>query len=190
MKKYNMDALSLMLPNASHEAEYARVMDKWEALEDNIQPQLMRRYSSSAGANVSFATWLAWCEDDRTTGAMLSTQVPCSLHFLLSRKDEILGSIVINHANTKRGHLHAGIVPWHRGKGYGAAMLNLALSRCLEMGIEQVEIVPYKSNAGAVRTILRNGGVYIGELEEDGIVSLRFEIDARKHAGGKFVDCC
>jgi len=81
----------------------------------------MRRYScKDKSAPVSYAKWLAWCEDDRTTGAMLSTHVPCTLHFLVDSEDEIYGSIVINHAHTHRGHLHAGIVPWHRGKGYGA----------------------------------------------------------------------
>lgn len=112
-----------MIPDLRHKAEYCQVMDKWEALETNIQPELMRRYSERLGANVPFTQWLAWCEDGRTTGSMLSTQVPCTLYFLINCNNEILGSIVINYKNTHHGHLHAGIVPWHRGKGYGTIML-------------------------------------------------------------------
>ena len=138
----------------------------------------MRRYScKDKSAPVSYAKWLAWCEDDRTTGAMLSTHVPCTLHFLVDSEDEIYGSIVINHAHTHRGHLHVGIVPWHRGKGYGAMMLGLALSRCREMGMQSVQIVPYKENAGAVKTILRNGGIWLEDFCEDGVWSSRFEVD-------------
>ena len=58
---------------------------------------------------------------------MLSTHVPCTLYFALNEQREIVGSIVLNHEDTERGHLHVGIVPWHRGKGYGTAMLALVL---------------------------------------------------------------
>ena len=169
---------SIVIPNKSHEAEYIRIMNKWENLETNIQPELMRRYSSKDKNNpVTYDKWLAWCADDRTTGSMLSTHIPCSLHFFVSSRNEICGCIVINHAITHRGHLHAGIVPWHRGKGYGTIMLTLALSRCKEMGLQSVQIVPYKENAGAIKTILSNGGVLLENFCEDGVWSSRFEID-------------
>ena|GEM_PF-1300511 len=168
---------SLVIPNESHEAEYTRVMDRWEKLEANIQPELMRRFSETSNECVPYAKWLAWCEDDRTTGSMLSTHVPCSLHFLMSHEHEIFGGIAINHVNTHRGHLHAGIVPWHRGRGYGTMMLRLALSRCREKGMQSVQIVPYKTNAEAVRTIVKNGGVWLEDICEDGVWSSRYEVD-------------
>ena len=86
------------------------MMDKWEAIEENIQPELLRRYSKSLGTKVSYSKWLKWCEDDRTTGSMLSTGVPCTLYFFVDNTGEILGAIEINQQNTHRGHLHAGIV--------------------------------------------------------------------------------
>ncbi|KAI4453658.1 atp-binding cassette sub-family b [Holotrichia oblita] len=161
------ESLSLVIPDLSHEAEYCRIMDRWEALETNIQPELMRRYSKKLGTNVSFARWLEWCEDDRTTGSMLEKNIPCTLYFLVNSNNEILGSIVINHANTHRGHLHAGIVPWCRGKGYGTVMLKLALSQCLKMGFQRVQIVPWKDNKWAIQTIIRNGGVLLEEFCEN-----------------------
>ena len=170
---------SLVIPDASHESEYVRLMDKWEKLEANIQPELMRRYNKEKDEYASYAKWLAWCKDDRTTGSMLSTHVPCSLHFLINHESEIYGAIAINHANTHRGHLHAGIVPWHRSKGYGTMMLRLALSRCREMGMRAVQIVPHRDNVGAVKTILGNGGVWIEDFCEEGIWSSRFEIILR-----------
>lgn len=167
---------SLVIPDLSHEAEYNRIMDKWEALENNIQPELMRRFSKKLGSNIPFKKWLDYCEDDRTTGSMLSTHVPCTLYFLVNQDNEIFGSIVLNHEDTHRGHLHAGIVPWHRNKGYGTIMLQLALSKCLQKGIKCVHITPRKDNLGAIQTIVHNGGILVNEFFDDDIPLLRYEI--------------
>ena len=108
---------------------------------------------------------------------MLSTHVPATLYFLMNEKQEILGGIVINHADTKRGHLHAGIVPWHRGKGYGTIMLTLALKECQKMGIRKVHICPNsKNNKAAIQTILNNGGYLLDEFMADGHKVERYEI--------------
>lgn len=171
--------LFLEIPNESHEKAYTEMMDRWEASGETIAPQLLSRYSSKLNGNVPYSRWLEWCEDDRTTGAALSTGVPCTLYFLVNNSGDILGSIVINHGNTHRGHLHAGIAPWNRGKGYGTAMLELALAKCREMGITTVDIVPYDGNHGAVKVIEKNGGVPVDEFFEDGRKSLRYQIVLR-----------
>ncbi len=170
-KKY-----SLVLPDKNHEEAYIQMMDKWESIEENIQPELLRRYSKSLGANVSYSKWLEWCEDDRITGSMLSTGVPCTLYFFVDDTGEILGAIEINQKNTHRGHLHAGIVPWHRGKGLGTIMLELALNICKDMGMTSVDIVSYKSNKSAIKTILKNGGTLMDEFYEDEKWSQRYTI--------------
>ncbi len=167
----------LVIPDETYEKQYTAMMDKWESIEDNIQPQLLRRYSKSLGENVSYSKWLEWCEDDRTTGSMLSTGVPCTLYFLVDDSKEIYGAIVVNSANTHRGHLHAGIAPWHRGRGLGTIMLRLALDICRDTEFKSVEIVPYENNHGAIKTILKNGGKLKEKFCDDGKTSLRFEID-------------
>ena len=177
MNDYNIDNFSLVIPDASHEVEYCRVMDKWEELEENIKPSLMQRYSEKSGSNVTYTKWLSWSDDGRTNGSMFSTNVPCTLYFLMRNENEIVGCIVINHDITHRGHLHAGVVPWYRGKGYGTKMLNLALTKCKEMGIHHVLITPRKDNIGAIQTILRNGGVLQDEFYDEDILILRYWID-------------
>jgi predicted acetyltransferase len=173
-----MKRFTLEIPNITHKSEYERVMTKWEQMEENIQPELMRRYSKKLNGNIPFAKWLEYCEDDRTTGSMLSTHVPCTLFFMLNDQREIVGSIVLNHADTKHGHLHAGIVPWCRGKGYGTAMLALALKECQKKGIRKVHICPNsKDNTAAIHTILNNGGYLLDDFIEKNSVILRYEID-------------
>ena len=175
MKQMN-NKLQLVIPDVNHEEMYTKMMDLWEDLDEEIQPQLLSRYSSKMKENVSYAKWLEWCEDDRTTGSNLSTKIPCTLFFLIEDKKEMIGSIVINHGKTHRGHLHAGIAPWYRGEGYGTIMLKLAMEKCREMGFKSIEIVPYKENIGAVKTILNNGGVLLEEFCEEDVWSQRYEI--------------
>ena len=166
-----MELLRLEIPNPTHEQEYTRVMDKWETMEDNIQPELMRRGS------VPFDKWLVLCEDDRTTASMLSTHVPATLYFLISDEQGIIGGVVVNHEDTKHGHLHAGIVPWDRGKGYGTAMLALALKECQRKGIGTVHLCPNSmDNKAAIMIIKNNGGYLLDEFTEDGRRFERYEI--------------
>lgn len=163
--------LTLEIPTEMYRQEYERIMERWEQLEDNIQPELMRR------GNTPYKRWLEYCEDDRTTGSMLATHVPCTLYFALNGQQEIVGSIVLNHTDTKRGHLHAGIVPWCRGKGYGTAMLSLALNECRKKGIRKVHICPNsKENISAIHTILNNGGYLLEEFIDDERIIQRYEI--------------
>lgn len=166
-----LNDLILEIPNKTHHQEYERIMERWEQLEDSIQPELMRR------GNTPYERWLEYCEDDRTTGSMLSTHVPCTLYFALNGQREIVGSIVLNHADTKRGHLHAGIVPWCRGKGYGTAMLSLVLKECRKKGILKVHICPNsKENISAIHIILNNGGYLLEEFFDDERIIQRYEI--------------
>lgn len=172
-----MEKLFLSIPDKSHERAYTEMMDCWEEIETNINPSLLSRYSDKEKSNVPYSKWLEWCEDDRTTGSMLSTKVPCTLYFLINDSGEIFGAIEINHSNTYRGHLHAGISPWNRRKGYGSIMLKLALEKCREMKLGKVEICTHKDNIGAIKTIVNNGGEMIEEFYENDICNQRYLIE-------------
>lgn len=164
--------LYLEIPDSTHKAEYERVMDKWEKSGEKIQPSLMRRGAAD------YEKWLEYCEDDRTKGSMLADNVPCTLYFALNEQNEIVGAIEINHYDTTLGHIHFGIVPWHRGKGYGTAMLASTLKECKKMGMSKVHICPSsKENTACIHTVLKNGGYLIEEFDYDGIIKQRYEID-------------
>jgi len=83
MTKYDISELSLEIPSSSHETEYYRVMDRWESYHEKIQPSSMRRYGNRE--TFSFSKWLADCEDDRTTGSML-TNPKSRVHFIFGRR--------------------------------------------------------------------------------------------------------
>lgn len=170
----------LVLPDGSHRDAYEAMMDRWEAMEENIQPELLRRYSKGIGGNVSYEKWLSWCEDDRTTGSMLSTGVPAALHFLVDEAGVIYGAVVQNQGRTHMGHLHAGIAPWYRGKGYGTLLLKLSLELCYEQGMKQVEVVTCQWNQRAIRVLEKNGGRLIKAFVEDDVAWLRYLFEPEK----------
>lgn len=163
------DDILLVEPDASHERAYMSAMDSWEALE-TVQPELLRRDGAE------YRQVLKWCGLYKTDPDMLSTGVTCALYFLVDKSGELLGGMVINHDDTRRGHLHAGIAPWHRNKGLGTGMLRLALEKCREMGMKYVHIVPHKDNIAAIRTIIKNGGVLADEFCDNGRWSQRYRI--------------
>ena len=166
---------SLVIPNSNHETEYCRVINLWESYNEKIQPPSIRRYSEKE--NFSYPKWLADIEDDRTTGSMLENNIPCTLYFFVNKSNEILGGVSINHANTFRGQLHVGIVPWHRKKGYGTIMLSLALSRCKDMRLDKIQVAPRKDNLGAIQIAIHNGGVLLEEFFDGEISCLRYELN-------------
>ena len=170
----NNNEYLLVMPNASFESEYCRVMDKWETYNEKIQPPSMRRYGERD--EFSYSKWLTDCEDDRTTGSMLANNIPCTLYYFVNQANEILGGVDINHANTFRGQIHVGIVPWHRDKGYGTIMLKLAISLCKEMGMISIQVAPRKDNIGANKIIKHVGGELLEEFYDNDIACLRYII--------------
>lgn len=59
-----MENLFLAIPDKSHERVYTEMMNRWEEIETNINPSLLGRYSDNKKRNLTYAEWLACCEDD------------------------------------------------------------------------------------------------------------------------------
>ena len=166
--------ISLVIPDISHEKEYCRIIELWESYNEKIQPPSIRRYSKDK--KFTFSKWLIDIEDDRNTGSMLDGNIPCALYFFMDSSNEIYGGVSINHTNTFRGHLHLGIVPWHRRKGYGTIMFDLAINNCKEIGLEKIQVAPRKDNQGIIKIINRNGGIFIDNFIDNDIDCIRYEI--------------
>lgn len=74
------------------------------------------------------------------------------------------------------GHIGDGIRPSERGKGYGTAMVALALQACKGLGIDRVLMCCDKDNIASARTIIHNGGVLENEVMEDDHLEQRYWI--------------
>ena len=97
-------------------------------------------------------------------------------------RGRLLGAVNIRHCLNDAllktgGHIGDGIRPSERRKGYGTAIVGLALEECGKLGIEKVLMVCSKSNIASAKTIIRNGGVLENEIvNEDGEVEQRYWI--------------
>ena len=111
--------------------------------------------------------------------------VPDSTFFCLDEERNILvGAVNIRHYLNDYllmygGHIGDGIRPFERRKGYGTAMIALALEECKKLGIEKALMVCDKTNTGSAKTILNNGGVLENEVIEEGKLKQRYWIDVR-----------
>ena len=88
----------------------------------------------------------------------------------------------INHQFLKTigGHIGYSIRPSKRGKGYGSNILELALPKAKELGINRVLVTCDATNIASRKIIEKNGGVLEGRVPnpETGVDKLRFLIDA------------
>jgi len=84
----------------------------------------------------------------------------------------IIGTISIRHYLNESlqkhgGHIGYGVRPTERRKGYGTKMLELALEKCRDFGIEKALVTCDKDNIGSAKTIANNAGVLENEITED-----------------------
>ena len=97
--------------------------------------------------------------------------------------DEVVGVSNLRHRLTdalrlEGGHVGYGIRPSARRLGFATELLRQTLDRARAMGLLEVLVTCSKSNEASVRTILRNGGVFISEglIPSRGDVIQRYRI--------------
>ncbi len=84
--------------------------------------------------------------------------------YWLMDNDRIVGSCRVRHrliATTELdgGHIAYEICPSERRKGYGTAILRLALAKARSLGLDRVLLTVHPRNLGSLRVIEKNGGV-------------------------------
>lgn len=80
----------------------------------------------------------------------------------------IVGSCRVRHyllptTAVAGGHIGYEIRPSERGKGYGTAILRLAIAKARQIGLDRVLITVYASNLASISVIEKNGGVFQDE---------------------------
>lgn len=117
------------------------------------------------------------CRDKEVNGI-----VPETTYFCLDLdRDIFVGAVTVRHYLTERllnsGLIGDGIRPSERRKGYGSAMIGLALYEAKKLGIDKVLMCCDKRNVASARSIMNNGGILENEVEVNGIIKQRYWID-------------
>jgi len=95
-----------------------------------------------------------------------------SLTYLAIDNEKIVGLLNIRYTlneymRMKYGDIGYGVRPSERKKGYATKMLKYALEECKRLGMEEVILGCYKDNIGSAKTIIKNGGELMNEVEEE-----------------------
>ncbi|XMB86180.1 GNAT family N-acetyltransferase [Mycoplasmatota bacterium WC44] len=106
-------------------------------------------------------------------------------YYLLRESDnKLVGAISIRHElndflRNYGGHIGYGVRYSERERGYASIMLNLALEKCKEIGIDKVLVTCDKENVGSAKTIVKNGGVLENEVNEGSRITQRYWIEIK-----------
>ena len=91
--------------------------------------------------------------------------------------ERILGAISLRYQSMGiDGHIGFGIRPSERKKGYATRMLELALPLMAECGQNPVIISCAKDNVGSAKTIQKNGGTLVEEVDDEGELTQVYQI--------------
>ena len=113
--------------------------------------------------------------------------VPGTMFFLVEG-EEILGVCEIRHFLNSGllkygGHMGYGVAPKHRGNGYAAEMVKMAMPFMKQVGIDRCLITCVQENIASAKTIENVGGVLENEVEiiRNGLpkIGLRYWVDVK-----------
>ena len=114
--------------------------------------------------DINYEEWLSKIEKEHKGIDLQPGRVPSSVYFLMNG-DRIVGNLSIRHnidndfLSLYGGHIGYGVRPTERRKGYATIMLNLALEKCDELGLENIMVSCKEDNVGSAKTIENNCGV-------------------------------
>lgn len=144
------------------EARFRRVVAAFEAEAEAEQPafQFAFDYDPEGSFPAYVAKMAAWARGEE----LPQGYVPCT--FLLGVVgDQIVGRLSLRHTLNAYlaefgGHVGYGVAPSHRRRGYGKALLREALPLAARLGIERLLVTCDEDNAGSIRIIEANGGLF------------------------------
>lgn len=165
-----MDNLYLKLPEIDDKEEWLNYVKEMKENDLNVTPGGFRD-------DTIYEEWLEGLYNKRNNINLEEGIVPSTFYFLMSG-DRILGSISIRHSINSEslarfgGHIGYNIRPTERRRGLATIMLNLALEKCMELGLEDVMITCKEDNIASAKTIENNCGklkeiVFISEEDSN-----------------------
>ena len=128
-----------------------------------------------------FEEWIKNVENSHKGIDLKEGWVPSSMYFVMD-DDRIVGTLSVRHnLNTPMlskyaGHIGYGVRPSERRKGYATTLLNLALEKCRELGLDRVMVSCKEDNIGSAKTIENNCGELEEYVEDNGMTFKKYWI--------------
>lgn len=124
--------------------------------------------SASLGlTSMKYEDWVKKIHDNITKGDDTWGK---SYTYLVFDNKKLIGLLNVRHGVSGKlleeyGHIGYGVRPSQRRKGYATKMLQYGLERCKQLGLNEVIVGCYKDNIGSAKTIIKNGGKLMREVD-------------------------
>ncbi len=111
-----------------------------------------------------FSDYISRLEQESLGINLREGYVPCSHFWLVNDQQAILGAIRVRHninndfLSLEAGHIGYDIAPSFRRKGYGKAMLKLAITKAKQLGITKALVTADEDNIASRKVIEACGG--------------------------------
>jgi len=183
--KGELQYVQLVLPAIGYKDSFVEAVKEFQAeAESKDRSQRFKKLSvpeleSNFGAYVE-------TERSHALGKNLPEGYAPETTYWLVDHGQFLGRVSIRHRLTDHlkeigGHIGYDIRPSRRRQGYGRKILELALPKAKELGLQKALITCDATNVGSRRIIEKNGGVLENQVSnpETGVDKLRFWVDIR-----------
>lgn len=152
-----MDNIYLKFPSLEDKNKWIEYIKEYRLDNPKAKPL-------SCTESINYEEWINKITDEHNGINLEEGRVPSSAYFLMFN-DKIIGHLSIRHNIDSNflalygGHIGYGVRPSERRKKFATIMLNLALEKCKELGLENVMVTCREDNIGSAKTIENNCGV-------------------------------
>lgn len=165
--------IKLVRLTSQYKKQLFDIMDEWASAGEKIMPTAI-----AINDYHDFDYYMNHlCREKEINGIVPETTFFC----LDLDRDIFVGAVTVRHYLTDRllnaGLIGDGIRPSERRKGYGSAMIGLALLEAKKLGLDKVLMCCDKRNIASAKSIMNNGGVLENEVKVNGIIKQRYWID-------------
>jgi predicted acetyltransferase len=177
--------MQLILPSIEYKDSYIEAVKEFQVDSDTTHRTQAIKKLSVVELEADFEGYIEKLKSQSRGDNLPEGYVPATTYWLVD-EGEFIGSLNIRHRLTERlekyhGHIGYDVRPSRRGKGYATKMLELALPKAKELGIDRVLVSCLTTNTASRRVIEKNGGIFESEAHDpyEDADLLRFRIDIK-----------
>lgn len=174
--------MELVLPSVVYKDSFIEAVKEFQAVPAKDRRSALYSDLSIAELERDFGSFIEKDERYARGEGLPKGYVPMTTYWLVDQ-GEFIGRVSIRHRLNEHltlvgGHIGYEIRPSKRHSGFGTLILQMALPKARELGIDRVLLTCDVDNTGSRKIIEKNGGIFENEVAEEttGLHKLRFWI--------------
>lgn len=153
--------MELIKPSVQYKDSYIKAVEEYQAVDSDDRKDIYQLKTDDLKKD--FAGYVERLLSESEGKNLPEGYVPQTTYWFIDN-GEFIGRVAIRHSLTDHllkegGHIGYDIRPSKRNKGYGKKILELALPKTKELGINKVLVTCNETNIASKKIIEANGGV-------------------------------